>query len=51
MLRLLPFLLQMMISTGLVAIVLTLLVMPGMNRLFARWLQGPPVGRAPGATL
>ncbi len=48
MLRLLPFLLQMMLSTGVVALVLTLLVMPGMNRLFARWLHTPPAGRAPG---
>jgi antibiotic biosynthesis monooxygenase (ABM) superfamily enzyme len=48
MLRLLPFLLQMLISTGVVAFVLTLLVMPGMNRLFGRWLHTPPAGRAPG---
>ncbi len=47
LLRLLPFLLQMLLSTGVVALVLTLLVMPGMNRLFARWLQTPPAGRAP----
>ncbi len=50
-LRLVPFLLQMLLSTGVVALVLTLLVMPGMNRVFARWLQRPPARRPPGATL
>ena len=40
-----PFLLQMLLSTGVVAGVLTLLVMPRINRLFARWLHRPPASR------
>lgn len=47
MLHLLPFLLQMLISTGVVAVVLTVLVMPWMNRIFMRWLKTPPASQAP----